>query len=95
MSGMAISLAWAVVAVVPLDAAVLLPAPVAVTSSGAADAPVTSRTVNASAEALVTVTVTCPGVVMEAALAAYQISPSACPPWLIFAALTHTLPAES
>ena len=88
----AISLAWVVAVVVPVDGVALLPDSTAVLSSGAGDAPATSSTVRASADAPVTVTVT---MVTLAAPVAYQISASACVPCVTAAALTHLLLAES
>ncbi|TMD89123.1 MAG: hypothetical protein E6I76_20880 [Chloroflexi bacterium] len=79
MSATAISLAWVVTGVVPVEAAVPLPPSLAIWSSGVDDAPVRSSTVKASADVALSVTVTPPGVVIVAAFAANQISPSACP----------------
>lgn len=88
-----ISLDWLMPAVVPDDAVVLTPPAVAVTSSGADEAPARSTTVNARADAPLTVTVI---VVTLAALAAYQISSSAWVPCVFPAALLQVfVPAES
>jgi hypothetical protein len=98
MSPMAISLAWVVVAVVPVDAGCVLPLLVAVTSSGAAVVPVTSRTVKAIAEVAAevppTVTVTACEVLRLSALATYQTSSTAWP-YVTVAARDQTFPAAS
>jgi hypothetical protein len=97
MSAMAISLAWVVVAVVPVDAGGVLPLLVAITSSGEGEAPVTSSTLKAIAEVEAdvppTVTVTTCEVARPAALAAYQISPSAWDPLVTPAARSQWSPA--
>ena len=95
MSPTAISPAWLVVAVVPVDAVVLVPELVAVLSSGVTDAPDRSSTVKAIADDAFTVTVTLPVVAIDAALAKYQISPSAWLPEVTAAAFIHTSPLES
>ena len=84
MSPTAISVAWVVAAVVPVDPGSEVPFAVAVTSSGDAEAPATSSTVMdivvIDADVPPTVTVTACDGDRLAASGAYQISPSPCPP---------------
>jgi hypothetical protein len=99
MSATAISLGWAVPAVVPVCAGGVLPLMVAIASRGDVVAPEISITVNASvvvaADVPPTVTVTAWELARPAAFAAYQSSPSALASWVTLVALTQGFPAES
>jgi hypothetical protein len=68
---------------------------VALRSSGVADAPERSSTVKAIADGALAVTVTLPAVGIDAALAKYQISPSACEPEATATTLVQDSPSES